>query len=427
MTHGDGLDVAVRKFRLTTVEGPTHESSGTHASIGSHDGNDLKIADPTVSRYHCEIVLEDNRFAIVDLGSTNGTIVDGVHVKHAYLRDGSLLRLGKTTIRFDLAREVNRVLTSERRAFGGLVGVSPAMRHVFAVLERAAASDATVLLEGETGTGKGEAAEALHRASARRTGPFVTVDCGAIPANLLESELFGHERGAFTGATAQRIGAFEEANGGTVFLDEIGEMPRDLQPKLLRVLETRTLRRVGGTGTVQLDVRIIAATNRDLRTEVNATRFRADLYFRLAVVRCALPALRQRPEDLPLIADAILRRLGADEQQLAMLEQPGFRERIAGAAWPGNVRELRNYLERCLVFQDVLPLGDETESLPTRTIDPAEPLTAARDRAAMEFERKYLEALLAKHDRMIDAAAAAGIGRVYLYKLMVKHGLRRAT
>jgi DNA-binding NtrC family response regulator len=439
MAHGDATDVQVRRFRLTVIEGPASgrqcESSGDQSSIGSQDGNDLCVADPTVSRYHCEIVVQGTRAAVIDLGSKNGTILDGVHVKHAYLRDGSLLRLGKTVIRFDLAPEINRVLTSDRRAFGRLVGVSPAMRHVFAVLERAAITDATVLLEGETGTGKGEAAEALHRASARAGGPFVTVDCGAIPANLLESELFGHERGAFTGATSQRVGSFEEANGGTIFLDEIGEMPPDLQPKLLRVLETRTLRRVGATGTIKLDVRIVAATNRDLRAEVNAGRFRADLYFRLAVVRCALPALRQRPEDLPLVAEAVLRRLGADDEQLAMLAQPSFRERIAGAAWPGNVRELRNYLERCLVFQDALPLGPElglelgqTASSPVRAGDDAmlaEPLTAARDRAAMELERRYLEALLARHDRMIDAAAAAGIGRVYLYKLMVKHGLRK--
>ncbi|MDQ3336036.1 MAG: sigma 54-interacting transcriptional regulator [Myxococcota bacterium] len=429
------MDIRARRFRLTVIEGPAagqqYASSGDQSSIGSQDGNALQIADPTVSRYHCEIIVKGSRAAVIDLGSKNGTVLDGVHVQHAYLRDASLLRLGKTVLRFDLGLDDNRVLTSERQAFGRLVGVSPAMRHVFAILERAAMSDATVLLEGETGTGKGEATEALHRASARRDGPLVTVDCGAIPANLLESELFGHERGAFTGATSQRVGSFEEANGGTIFLDEIGEMPADLQPKLLRVLETRTLRRVGGTGTVKVDVRIVAATNRDLRAEVNAGRFRADLYFRFAVVRCALPALRQRPEDLPLVAEAVLRRLGADDEQLAMLTQPGFRERIAGAAWPGNVRELRNYLERCLVFQDALPLGSDPgplASTPAHTADAAmlaDPLPVARDRAAMEFERRYLEVLLAHHDRMIDAAAAAGIGRIYLYKLMAKHGLRR--
>ena len=437
--HGDATSPQVRRFRLTVMEGPaaglSWQSSGDSSSIGSQAGNDLHVFDPTVSRYHCEIVVEGNRAAVIDLGSKNGTVLDGVQVKHGYLRDGSLLRLGASVVRFDLATEVNRVLTSEHRRFGQLVGLSPAMRHVFAILERAAATDATVLLEGETGTGKGEAAEALHRASARAGRPLVTVDCGALPATLLESELFGHERGSFTGAVAQRLGAFEEADGGTVFLDEIGEMPTELQPKLLRVLETRTLRRVGGSGTVKVDLRIVAATNRDLRAEVNAGRFRADLYFRLAVVRVALPALRQRPEDLPLIAEALLRRLGADDDQLTLLATREVGERLAGAAWPGNVRELRNYLERCLVFQDALPLAaDAALATPAPTeARPADgdgdvlalPLTVARDRAAMSCERRYLELLLERHDKMIAAAAAAGIGRVYLYKLMAKHDLRR--
>ncbi len=438
--HGDPCGLRVQRFRLTVIEGPAAglrwQSSAHGSSVGSQPGNDLLVSDPTVSRYHCEIAVEGNRAAVIDLGSKNGTVLDGVAVKHAYLRDGSLLRLGASVVRFDLAAESNRVLISERQQFGKLVGVSPAMRHLFAILERAAGSDATVLLEGETGTGKGEAAEALHRASPRAVRPLVTVDCGAIPANLLESELFGHERGAFTGAVAQRIGAFEEADGGTVFLDEIGELPTELQPKLLRVLETRTLRRVGGTGTVKVDVRIVAATNRDLRAEVNAGRFRADLYFRLAVVRAALPALRQRPEDLPPVAAALLRRLGADDDQLMLLGTPEVADRLASAAWPGNVRELRNYLERCMVFQDALPLADEPgmPSAPSpdeRDDDDGDllalPLTVARDRAAMAFERRYLELLLGRQDKMVTAAAAAGIGRVYLYKLMAKHGLRRGT
>jgi two-component system, NtrC family, response regulator GlrR len=291
------------------------------------------------------------------------------------------------------------------------------------------------LIEGETGTGKTEAAEAVHRAGARKDRPFVVVDCAAIPENLLDSELFGHERGAFTGAVARRTGAFEEADGGTIFLDEIGELPASLQPKLLRVLETRTIRRVGGTGTQKVDVRIIAATNRDLRAEVNAGRFRADLYFRLAVVRLALPPLRARPEDLPLLAESILRRLGATDEDMRLLARPEFDERLTGSAWPGNVRELRNYLERCLVFDDVLPpsddlaageepapalVGGDDDELLTK------PLPDARELAIEAFERRYLEALLRRHGgKMNAAAAAAGIGRVYLYKLLVKHRLKK--
>ncbi len=443
LVHGAPSERCFRRFRLTVVEGPakglTWTSTEDRSGLGSQPGNDVQLADPTVSRYHCEIVVDGARAALIDLGSKNGTVLDGVAIKHAFLRDGSLIRLGTSVVRFDLATEVNRIETGEGTAFGRMVGASAAMRQVFARLERAALTDATVLLEGETGTGKGEAAEALHAASARRGRPFVIVDCGAIPANLLESELFGHERGAFTGAVARRVGAFEEADGGTVFLDEIGELPADLQPKLLRVIETRTIRRVGGTGTIKADVRLVAATHRDLRAEVNAARFRADLYYRLAVVRVALPALRQRAEDLPLIAVSILRRLDPATDPQVLLGQPGFVQRLASAAWPGNVRELRNYLERCLVFQDALPVIEDDASGPALAApapgDPSqrgdagalldEPLVAARDRAALAFERRYLEALLARHDRVSDAAAAAGVGRVYLYKLMAKHGLRR--
>ena len=241
-----------------------------------------------------------------------------MQVKEAFLRAGSVLRLGGATLRFELVDGGNRLLISDRTAFGGMFGISAPMRASFALMERAAASDATVLLEGETGTGKGQAAEAIHQASARAKAPLIVVDCGAIPANLLESELFGHEKGAFTGAESRRLGAFEEADGGTIFLDEIGELPLDLQPKLLRVLENRQVRRLGGNVHRAIDVRVIAATNRDLRTEVNPGRFRADLYFRLAVVRITLPPLRERPEDLPLLVSRLLRRMGANE---AMVER----------------------------------------------------------------------------------------------------------
>jgi len=433
----------VRRFRLTVAEGAAtgqrHDSVGDRCSIGSQPGNDLHVADPTVSRYHCEIVIDGARAAVVDLSSKNGTVVDGVQVKHAYLRDGSLLRLGATAVRFELVHETNRLPASERTSFGRLVGQSRSMRTLFGVLERAAASDATVLLEGETGTGKTEAAEALHRASGRGRGPFVVVDCGAIPENLLESELFGHEKGAFTGAVARRIGAFEEASGGTIFLDEIGEMPPSLQPKLLRALEAREIRRVGAASAQKVDVRIVAATNRDLRAEVNAGRFRADLYFRLAVVRVSVPALRERPEDLPMLARELLRRVGADDDQLALLAAPGFADRLAEHTWPGNIRELRNYLERCLVFQDVLPTTDgAAEPVPAAAAEPAPPAPAtnddellalplpeARERAVEAFERRYLADLVARHGgRMTAAAAAAGIGRVYLYKLLVRHRLK---
>jgi DNA-binding NtrC family response regulator len=429
----------VGRFRVLTVDSPggtgVWESTGNVCSIGSADGNDLQLADKTVSGFHCEIRISADGVRIVDLGSLNGTVVDGVHIKDAFLRNSSLVRLGASKLRFELAEGGNRLLVSDRTSFGELHGMSVPMRMSFALMEKAAASDATVLLEGETGTGKGQAAEAIHRASARGGKPFVVVDCGAIPENLLESELFGHEKGAFTGAQARRSGAFEEADGGTIFLDEIGELPLDLQPKLLRALENRHVRALGTSTYRPVDVRIVAATNRDLRSEVNQGRFRADLFFRLSVVKIVMPPVRQRPEDMEMLVRKLLRGLGAGEASLARFCEPAFVSGLSGSAWPGNVRELRNYLERCLVFEEPMPLGDDDRSSPDvaaapragAPIDPAVPYTEARQQAQDAFEEAYVRALLDAHGGRVAAAArAAGIGRVYLYRLMRRHGVAGA-
>jgi two-component system response regulator GlrR len=420
---------AVRRFLLTVVEGPgagtVWDSASDACSIGSHPSNDFTLDDPTVSRFHCEIRVGAKGSRVRDLDSLNGTVLDGVQVAEGYLRGGSLLRLGRVVLRFDFSSDSNRLLVSERTRFGSLVGVSVAMRMCFALLERAAARDVTVLLEGETGTGKSQAAQAIHQESARRDKPFLTVDCGAIPADLLESELFGHEKGAFTGAAGRRIGAFEEAHGGTVFLDEIGELPSELQPKLLRVLETREIRRVGTNAYVPVDVRIIAATNRDLRAEVNAGRFRSDLFFRLAVLRIPLPSVRQRPEDLAPLVEQTLNALGADPERTQALRAPGFISRLEQAAWPGNVRELRNYLERCLVFEDTLSLADVAPASGGAEVDPKLPYAEARRRALEDFERRYLRALLELHQgKVSQAASAADMDRVYLYRLLRRHGIK---
>jgi two-component system, NtrC family, response regulator GlrR len=418
------------------------ESSGDVCSIGSAAGNDLQLGDETVSGFHCEIRVAADRVHIVDLGSLNGTVVDGVHIKEALLRNGSLIRLGAAKLRFELADGGNRLLVSDRTSFGDMHGMSVPARVSFALMEKAAASDATVLLEGETGTGKGQAAEAIHRASARAGKPFVVVDCGAIPANLLESELFGHEKGAFTGAQARRAGAFEETAGGTIFLDEIGELPLDLQPKLLRALENRHVRALGTSVYRPVDVRIIAATNRDLRGEVNQGRFRADLFFRLSVVRIVMPPLRQRPEDMEMLVRKLLRNLGASETSLARFCAPAFVAGLSRSAWPGNVRELRNYLERCLVFEEPMPLGEDHDPGmgPTAVVsprlaagavgaagavDPEVAYAEARRQALEAFERAYVRELLVAHGGRVSAAArAAGIGRVYLYRLMRRHGVQ---
>jgi DNA-binding NtrC family response regulator len=416
----------VRRFRLSVVEGPNRgtafRSSGLRTMVGTHPSANLVLTDRSVSRFHCEISLDEARPLIRDLASSNGTSVDGVSVVQAHLGDGAILTLGGTRLRFELGDEQVKVPISPRDRFGALVGRSVVMRSLFALLERAAGADATVLLEGETGTGKEVAAEAIHLESARRDGPFVVVDCSAIPGALLESELFGHERGAFTGAVSAREGAFSEAREGTVFLDEIGELPTDLQPKLLRVLERRQVKRVGANKYIPVDVRIIAATNRDLRSEVNAGRFRSDLYYRLAVLELPLPPLRAHKEDLSLLSNHILDQLGAAGRPEAdWLRTPQFIERLTRHAWPGNVRELRNYLERCLALRDHAPLPKMRLSEGFPHAGARLPLKTARE----AFDRQYLQGVLTEEGDNIRAAArAAGMDRAAFYRLLWKHGLR---
>jgi DNA-binding NtrC family response regulator len=429
-TNGRGPETVAR-FRLLLIDGPKQgaewQSTSDRCSIGSHPSNDLVIDDPTVSRFHCEVRLDPRRGVRVrDLESRNGTILDGVSVQEATLRGDSLIKLGRSTLRFELGIERNRLPLSARTEFGSLVGTSVAMRTTFALLERAAQSDVTVLLEGETGTGKEGAAESIHAASARANGPFVVVDCSAIPAHLLESELFGHERGAFTGSTSRRIGAFEEAHQGTIFLDEVGELAPDLQPKLLRVLESREVRRVGSNSLQPVDVRLIAATNRDLRGEVNAGRFRADVYFRLAVLKIALPSLRSRPEDIPFLVERMLNALGASPDEAAELRSPEFISGLFRAAWPGNVRELRNFVERCFVLRRQIPIGEEGNSGPALlTVDASLSYEESRRRALAAFEQHYVRGLLQRHEGNVSRAArAADMNRIYLYRLMRKHGVR---
>ncbi|MCK6547561.1 sigma 54-interacting transcriptional regulator [Myxococcota bacterium] len=424
----------VAGFRLRVVQAPgapepaTFESLGTTArcAIGTHESNDLRLTDRRVSRFHCEILVDGASARIRDLGSRNGTVVDGVRVVEAYLRSGSTIALGSVALTFTLLDQLQRLPLSPRTSFQGVVARSTAMRAALAWIEKAASNELTVLLEGETGTGKGKVAEAIHRGSARAHGPFLVVDCGALPGNLVESELYGHEKSAFTGAVERRIGAFEEASGGTLFLDEIGELPLEQQPKLLRALESKEVRRVGSNVHKKVDVRIVAATNRDLRREVNEGRFRADLYFRLAVLRIELPPLRQRPEDLPALSRALLRSMGAGEEETERLLTPEFLATLARGAWPGNARELRNHLERCLAFEEPLPIGEAMLARPAQgpQVDVSLPHGEARRRAIDAFERAYVSALLAKHDGKVgQAAAAASIDRVYLYKLARRHGL----
>jgi two-component system, NtrC family, response regulator GlrR len=433
--------------RLRIVEGPdTNKVFAARSErfvVGTDERADVVLSDRTVSRFHCEIAIENDRVIVRDLGSRNGTLVDGVAIAVAYLRAGNVLQVGTTRLAFDFAHEPVAIPVTAEERFGSLVGRSIAIRAAFARLARAAANDVNVLLEGETGTGKEGAAESIHGASTRARGPFIVIDCGAIPPQLLESELFGHERGAFTGAVSTRRGAFEEASGGTIFLDEIGELPLELQPKLLRVLERRQIKHVGSAHYVPVDVRIIAATNRDLRAEVNANRFRSDLYYRLAVLDVRLPPLRERAGDLPLLVDHVLHSLGAATLPEAQpLRSPKFLEDLALHPWPGNVRELRNHIERCLALREPqaperrldeavsatpgpLPPGATAAPTPSAEDLAAQPLRAARAAWDRDFERRYLEALLARHGDNVSAAArSAGIDRKYFYRLLWRNGLR---
>jgi len=319
------------------------------------------------------------------------------------------------------------------------------MRELFDVMRRAAASDATVLLTGETGTGKEVSARAIHQQGKRSGKPFVVVDCGAIPAPLLESELFGYERGAFTGAVSSRAGAFEVADGGTIFLDEIGELQLELQPKLLRVLEGRSIKRVGSNSHVDVDVRVVAATHRALSEEVHAGRFREDLYYRLAVLRVRLPPLREHKEDLPALVDSVLSQLGvAPGGDADPLRTPEFFQMLAEYPWPGNVRQLRNYLERCVAMGGVpAPPGTDTtrppppsssapsvrlplpSRLPDVEVDVTESLKETRERWNNHFEMAYLRRVLEVHgDNVTAAARAAQVNRAHFYRLLAKHGLR---
>ncbi len=433
-------EVLIHGYRLVVVEGADAglraEAIEGRCTVGTHTSCDLQLSDMTVSRFHCELSSDERYVQIRDLDSTNGTSVDGVRIARAFVKHGSLLRLGRTKLQVHFVGKTNRLLLSEKHSFGHLVGQSIAMRSMFARLQRVAQSDVTILLEGETGTGKTAAAHSIHLESARR-GPFVDVDCGALPSNLLESELFGHEKGAFTGAHARRIGAFEEASGGSLFLDEIGEIPVALQAKLLTALEGRRIRRVGGNRSQPVDVRIIAATNRDLRSEVNQGSFREDLYYRLAVVKIEVPPLRRRLDDLPMLVATLLDGLHVTPEQRAALATPDLLASLGRSAWPGNIRQLRNFLQQYLLFEDMefveMDFGDDSDGGGQGDgdgerilIDTGRSMADNRRRVLAQFERLYIQAQLEENGgKVARVAARAGVNRTHVYRLMQRHGIKR--
>ncbi|MGD8859309.1 MAG: sigma 54-interacting transcriptional regulator [Myxococcales bacterium] len=438
---GAGRAITLPRCSLRVTSG---DQTGTERTIdgdlfrlGKGHHNDLVLRDSTVSREHCEIVRDSRGYLLRDLGSTNGTLIDGSEIREGYLRAGVVITVGRVELEVRPFDERIEVRPGERTEFGEMVGQDPAMRAVFAVLERVAATDATLLIGGETGTGKDVLARAVHAESRRKGRPFIVVDCGAVVGSLIESELFGHEKGAFTGAAERRQGAFELAHRGTIFLDEVGELPLSLQTTLLRVLETRRIRRVGGQEEIPVDIRVIAATNRNLELEVQRGKFREDLYYRLAVVPVTLPPLRERRADIPPLAAHLLSTIH-EEYGL------GPQHRTLGASalaalqahdWPGNVRELRNVLQRAVLLTQAsdnqqLDLGGALggsrsggDSPPQ--FDPAESYRDTRARFEADFEKRYVSWLLGQHEGNVSAAArAADMDRKYLHKLAKKHGLK---
>ncbi len=466
----------LRKCKLVVEDGESSEYIFDQANIaiGAMEDNDLLVDDDTASRYHCRIYQDETSYLVQDLDSTNGTFVNRVRIKEAYLKPGCTLTVGKTDIKFHCLDERVEILPSKREAFGGIVGKSVRMREIFGILEKIGTTGVTVVLEGETGTGKEVVARTIHQTSNRKQGPFVVFDCGAVPENLIESELFGHEKGSFTGAIMSRQGLFEMAQGGTILLDELGELSLDLQPKLLRALEQREIRRVGSNKPTKIDVRVVAATNRNLEDEVKAGRFREDLYYRLSVVRLVLPPMRERREDIPLLIKHFLRNSSYNRTGNTMNIKGISRDALdclMNYNWPGNVRELANVVERACSFAETeyiqpedlpehisgigfiksrggtaaateeadasltddvglgIPLGlNAAESGTTMNVDVGKNFKDAKEQWVSSFERDYIVNLLKRNDANIShAAKEADIDRKYFRKLMKKYEVDAST
>jgi DNA-binding NtrC family response regulator len=488
-----GLDASLleRRCKLTVLNGEQAgrvvEIDKPKFSVGKDDAADLALTDPTVSREH--FVIEQagaGAFVIRDQKSTNGTWIDQFRIREAYLRPGTVLRAGEVQIRFEPLFRQMEVKPSVAETFGSLVGRSVRMRQIFALLERVAKTEATVVLLGETGSGKSAVARAIHDHSARKDKPFVTVDCGAIAENLIESELFGHEKGAFTGAVAARRGALEQAQNGTLFIDELVDLPLHLQPKLLRVLEEREVRRVGANTAINLDVRIIAASRKDLWREVEAGRFREDLYFRLAVFTIPLPPLRERRDDIPALVESFAASIPGGNKLIERLKREGYGQLLEHPFY-GNVRELRNLVERAVYLDgdpfapigaagghdsgagplstEGAPIAPPPSALPSMPRTPAPmpvdpqasdallpvapvaapapsapslqpgdarglnadyelPFKEAKEQLLDQFEAEYVRRLVEREPTSASAMArAAGIDRKHLYNLAKKHDI----
>lgn len=439
-----GLErLTTRDYTLEVIDGPdsgkVFKTRNRVCRLGTSPECDLELDDRATSRFHARIEVDAFGHRLIDEKSKNGTQLNDFRVRDAYLKPGARIRIGGNTLVYRPGVEQVEIDLSNQSSFGKLIGQSPSMREIFAILGRVATTEMTVLIEGESGTGKELVADAVHMHSRRSEGPLVVFDCSAVAKNLIESELFGHVKGAFTGATSNRAGAFERAKGGTLFLDELGELPLDLQPKLLRALEQREVRPVGGDRSIKIDARIVAATNRNLQKEVESGAFRQDLFYRIAVLRIVLPPLRRRVDDIPLLTRHFLGRLeGASGVEI------GYDTilKLQRHRWPGNVRELRNFVERAAMLATdnrletryLVPpsFGDtQTEVVPDEGGLPSMagmetlPFKDAKARLIDAFERAYWTRLLDKTRGNISAAARqAGIHRKSAEYLLKKLDLR---
>ena len=425
-------------FQVLVIEGPddgmafTVDGTGPGRTLaGTSTACEIRFTDISVSRRHAAFDVQGAALRVTDLGSKNGTLVNGIRMYDGLLSGGEQVKLGGTTCRVERLPGTLAGSLTLQRSFGRVIGGSERMRRIYPLCERLARSDVSIVIEGETGTGKEVLAEAIHEMGDRSEGPFVVFDCTTVPTNLVESALLGHEKGAFTGAVSAYAGVFEQAHGGTLLIDEIGDLDISLQPKLLRVIQSRVVQRVGGKSSRKVDVRLIAATRRSLDHEVQAGRFRDDLFFRLNVARIELPPLRERVGDVPLLTEHFWTTLGGRPAS----PPPELVATFADCSWPGNVRELQNVIARTIALGDLANLGHfgNEEGAPSSSRGPAAldymdqiarsglQLIPARERVVHEFERRYMKHVLDQHGgNVTKAAAASGIARRYFHRLKAR-------
>ncbi len=410
--------ISVERIKLT-VTTPDQKKENftlrrTETVIGQAESCDVEINDSFISRRHCRLINKGSRIMLMDLGSTNGTYVEGVRVDNVSLPLEGSFKIGKSTIDYKLDRHFEIVSPSLETSLGPMIGASEKMREIFSLIEKVAPSDATVLITGESGTGKDLAARLLHQMSHRAEKPFISINCGAIPASIIESQLFGHEKGSFTGAIERMSGLIEQANGGTLFLDEIGEMPLELQTRLLQVIESKKVRRIGGKEEIEVDFRLIAATNKELQRLAADGRFREDLFYRLYVIPIHLTPLRERGDDLKILAQRFIKDLSVPRAMTKLTD--AAIEKLASHDWPGNVRELKNVIQRAILFSTSTTLDAKDISYaPIET-------KAAGDANLENKERDTIIASLIKFGgNQTKAATELGIARTTLSAKVLKY------